>query len=1097
MPRRRRLFRWRLLLIALLLSGALYATPGLLGRFLPDWVTTQVVPELAGRLRVGRWILSWTRAVELEDVRLLDASGAEVARVDRITTDYALAHWLTSPRRVGTVRLESPRVRAVLNAHGFNLEQALQPLFEQPAPSKVTQWRLVVIDGEATLKREETGRQIELRNIRSTFDWDAARSAEAPSATVKLSAMQPNPDGHGAGRSWAVEARGTSSTGSASLEQLRWDIRIDNLPIAILESALPVDVRWGGVLGGRFEWDGARLDCRDVKWTGSPGEVTVDGQLVPDLWRSLESWKEFSGPLTLAWEINLAEAWPRLQPWLGSSRGSFESGRLRGRAQWKTEDGRPVIEGQLHAEDLATRVGDRRDAWNVPLDAAWEIVGTRQGLELRQGRLRAPFLDLQAEGTAEQASLHLTADLDRFQRLLGNALLPPEAELGGSLSVTGSWQGMPSGAAGTLQCEAVRFRMATGPNREWLEPKWDAMIRWETRRREDRTTDLRSAHARVQAGSETLVASLRQATTWRGLQTQWPLQVHIEGDWKRWAQRLRPWLALPDDPRLPRGAFHGDATVLLGAESLEIVQGQFGGEDLEWSPTGGASWREPVWRISLENARWEYRRTCNVRRAVLQSTTVALSLIECQWPVGESWQSATGKALVRGDLGRLQRAFDAWEVGPTAVDVAGELVANLWARRATPESRQWEAKWTVRSLRVDHREEAATSPRPLWTAPELRGHIRLAESSTRAKGPLEIELLEVELPEALKVSMTGTCQLHRPERPFALEGTLAYDWESLDPYWPPSWKLHGRGKGTHPIKCEGRWPGSGSWAEAVRRDWMALTTVSWDALAIGALEMGPAKVAVGYQRGMVTTERIDTTLGTGRVSVRPWFDARTQPPHLRFDPPARLTDVRLTPEMCRGWIQYAIPLLADATSAEGELSVEAERFDWPIGNTSAADMEGKLEIRHARVGPSEPVRQMLAVFDTVAKLQGRGGVDPRRQTWLEVPQQTIAWKVRRGRVYHDPLKMKIGELELTSRGSVGLDETLDVVLSVRIPDQWLDGRPLLASLRGQTLVFPMQGTLDRPRISSDALKVIRDRLIESAGEELFRSGLERLFGSGR
>ncbi|HHK41208.1 MAG TPA: hypothetical protein ENJ50_02220 [Planctomycetaceae bacterium] len=105
--------------------------------------------------------------------------------------------------------------------------------------------------------------------------------------------------------------------------------------------------------------------------------------------------------------------------------------------------------------------------------------------------------------------------------------------------------------------------------------------------------------------------------------------------------------------------------------------------------------------------------------------------------------------------------------------------------------------------------------------------------------------------------------------------------------------------------------------------------------------------------------------------------------------------------------------------------------------------------------------------------------------------------MQRGRVYHDPLKMKIGELELTSRGSVGLDETLDVVLSVRIPDQWLDGRPLLASLRGQTLVFPMQGTLDRPRISSDALKVIRDRLIESAGEELLRSGLERLFGSGR
>ena len=355
----------------------------------------------------------------------------------------------------------------------------------------------------------------------------------------------------------------------------------------------------------------------------------------------------------------------------------------------------------------------------------------------------------------------------------------------------------------------------------------------------------------------------------------------------------------------------------------------------------------------------------------------------------------------------------------------------------------------------------------------------------------------MELPAALKVGVTGTCQLDRPDRPFVVKGTVSYDWEELKPYWPTSWKLEARGKGTQPIQCEGRLPTSGQWKESVRRDWMALTTFSWDALAIGALQLGPATTRVGYQRGMVTTERIETTLGTGRITVRPWLDARTDPPHLRLDPPARLTDVRLTPEMCRGWIQYAIPLLADAASAEGELSVDAERFDWPIGRASTADMEGKLEIRHARVGPSEPMRQMLAVFDTVAKLQGRGGVDPRRQTWLEVPRQTVAWKVQRGRVYHDPFKMKIGELELTSRGSVGLDETLDVVLSVRIPDQWLDGRPLLASLRGQTLVFPMQGTLDRPRISSDALKVIRDRLLESAGEELLRGGLERLFGNGR
>ncbi len=47
----------------------------------------------------------------------------------------------------------------------------------------------------------------------------------------------------------------------------------------------------------------------------------------------------------------------------------------------------------------------------------------------------------------------------------------------------------------------------------------------------------------------------------------------------------------------------------------------------------------------------------------------------------------------------------------------------------------------------------------------------------------------------------------------------------------------------------------------------------------------------------------------------------------------------------------------------------------------------------------------------------------------------------------------MGDLVVSSAGSVGLDETLDLQVSVPIPDKWTQGKPLLAGLKGEVIPF--------------------------------------------
>ena len=105
-----------------------------------------------------------------------------------------------------------------------------------------------------------------------------------------------------------------------------------------------------------------------------------------------------------------------------------------------------------------------------------------------------------------------------------------------------------------------------------------------------------------------------------------------------------------------------------------------------------------------------------------------------------------------------------------------------------------------------------------------------------------------------------------------------------------------------------------------------------------------------------------------------------------------------------------------------------------------------------------------------------GTIDPKKPL-MSITRQTVPYKVEKGRVYHKDLTMQISNLNVTSAGSVGFDDSLDILATIEIPEQWtIRGKPVRA-IWGPAIQIPIRGSLNRPQMDARVMKVLLDKLV--------------------
>jgi hypothetical protein len=302
-----------------------------------------------------------------------------------------------------------------------------------------------------------------------------------------------------------------------------------------------------------------------------------------------------------------------------------------------------------------------------------------------------------------------------------------------------------------------------------------------------------------------------------------------------------------------------------------------------------------------------------------------------------------------------------------------------------------------------------------------------------------------------------------------------------------------------PVAVDDLRPHTWSIFGAIRPEWAGpdipgLTIQSdliWKDATLFGISAIPGSVTTEWTPGRIALQPQGVKVNGGQLAALPDVILGSATKLLAPKGPM-LIDVQFTDEQCRGWLKFLSPLMADATNASGSFTLEIEQGEWPLGKPDDASVAGIIHIHSGRIGPGPLAHQAVDSVASLAELVLR-----RAPNWnpdnvsMELPEQDVKFAVKAGRVYHEAMTFRAGDVDVISTGSVGLDQTLNVEFRIPLPDRWLDRGPILTSLRGESIVIAVSGTLQDPVVDTQALADLGKRIGAKAAGGLLQKLLER------
>ncbi len=234
--------------------------------------------------------------------------------------------------------------------------------------------------------------------------------------------------------------------------------------------------------------------------------------------------------------------------------------------------------------------------------------------------------------------------------------------------------------------------------------------------------------------------------------------------------------------------------------------------------------------------------------------------------------------------------------------------------------------------------------------------------------------------------------------------------------------------------------------------------IAWDSGTLWGLRMSSASVKAVVENGLFRTEPIQCQLNTGELHLMPQFDLVRQ--RLQLATGSRVQNIELTPELCRQWMSYLTPLMADATDVNGRISARVERFDYDLNVPQNSDAAAVVTIHNAQASPGTLLMPLLDAINLIRRVGNADRSSVVRS--ITLPAQDVALQLRQGFVVHQGLMIELAGYRAKSSGAVGLNRQLQLTLD--IPLEKAAGSNEFRNVR-----IPIGGTIDRPLPDTSAL----------------------------
>lgn len=1114
-PKRRRRWPRRIAVLLGLLLLAVYFAPTIVAKTaLRNRIIRGASADLNGTLEAGDASLGWFSPVELRDVTLTDSQGRAVARVPKITSGRTLLGLAWDHSQLGEFTLDRPAIEIVCGKDGTNLEDVLRKFLDDTAPPGPTRTPVTVrvAGGTLTLKDADSDRTGEFRDLDALVTIPASRSepiaakvsANAPGRVdAELSIGEANrvklaADGFAleslapllrradptlaVGGSLSAAVVVTWAKDSATADGI---VGVQNL--AVSSPALKGDtVRLAAVaLPIKASLSGRVLKVEKADLTSDVGTVSIAGTFDPD--EPLDKLLDRPGvKLDATVEVaKLAAALPKLL---------------------RVRDGTEFREGTVTVK-LASKAGVGVTAWTGGVTTT-ALRATRGGKDIRwdepltvkfAGRAKAGELPTIDDFTCESEFIAVRAAANRDSvRAAANIVLDKLAErLSGFLDLAGvTLDGRGSAKliasrtpAGDFKANAsldlTQFAVIDRGGKGIREPELKLQVAASGRAPDGGPVSIATATGVLTAGADELHLTLLEAIPDAQALGGGKLDARLVGDLGRWRTRFAAALPLLDDYTLGGNATaHGvvrftPGMVNVDRLTLAIEKARFVGAGLDLA--------EPQMNGVADLTIDRTAGTATFADFTINSAPLSVTRgkLVIESPSGGPLVVYGGGPSVT-DLNRLGRTVGMFDPrGPYAMSGKG----------TGPVRFRYMGDVTTFGGHLDIT-NFASGPKdaPDWTEAKMR--LELDGSYTRSTDTVAFKAAKLDRP-GFGLAVAGSIGKFDTTTDVNLAGDLTYDLAKLSPALRETigGDFTATGTGTKPVSIAGSLtplpkPGSKT-APSALASLNAELAIGWDSAKAYGFDLGSAELRAKLADGVGRVNPIHATFGGGKVSLHPTLKLDPVPGELTFEKGLIIDRAKLTPAVCAGALGYALPAIANAGRAEGEISVNLDNNRIPLGDARKAHIRSTVTIHKATVSAGPVVTE-------IAKLLGADGA-----TMTLAQEQSVLVRVVNGRVQHDSLALKIGAYTVKTSGWVGLDGNLDIVADVPIPGglPGLKNTPALAkALTGKRVNVPIKGTMDRPMLDPKAFQAAIAALAQDAakdiGKDVLGRELEKLFPGG-
>ncbi|TWT85676.1 hypothetical protein Pla123a_04830 [Posidoniimonas polymericola] len=892
----------------------------------------------------------------------------------------------------------------------------------------------------------------------------------------------------------ALAASNLNSQGTIAIDQFALQSRLlggDTLRLSRVEAP------WAFVAqNGRLELRDASVVSADIGSLRARGAMSVTE--LKDLlaqgaaaWRQAGRWPEGR----LAADLDLARL-AQLAPAAVALRDDVRpvSGRLTAQLETETNAGTKVV-GSVTASELVAEAAGKRIGWQQPF--------TLRGVASRPGglftvdalRCESEFLWGDLSGNLTNLTGNLGFDLDKLAEQVGqfvdlrnwrlagkgNADLRVEAPDAAHRKATlvASMTGVMVARRGEVYLEEEQLEASASAD-STLNPA-GAPAR------------LEAARVGLQSGGDLLVVDLREPVALDAPAVV-ALGVELKGGLTSWQNRLRVALAplgggvlvdnlrLAGDINLKTDARLGGGVLQLSGLDAAINQLAVDGLGLAVREPRATAKGDFVWDSATS--------TLESRQGELVTSTLSVASQGVRATAAAGQPAASGKLALRADLARLNNWFAASDRPQAVGQVQGavEFSQTDGTLRAVLQG----AGTNIAFL------DAATKRR-LLEEPQLA--VKATAAYAAATEQLTIESATV-TSNTLQVQASGGAQRGATQ----LNGTVDYDLTALAPviagYVGPEVRVSGKHQGRFSLTRTAPTPQpTGPQAPLPwSRAWRGRLEAPWTAISLFGLPIGQGALGVTLADGEVKLDPLNLAVSGGTLTGQ--LSARLDPPPAVWGVVAGpiLTNVQVTPEISERLLKYIAPVLADATRSQGLFSLRVESAGGPLSPLSQLSAKGQLDARSVIVNPGPTTVQWVQLAKQVEALIKSGdatallGSPADATTLLSISDRTINFTIANGRVFHEGLQFDVGDVSVQSSGSVGFDESLDLLLTIPVKDSWIGVRPLLQGLRGKSVQIPVRGTFGRPNIDERALRDLSKEFVRDGVRGLLRGGLQQLLG---